>query len=310
MAKLELRNLRKTYGEAASAASRAAAEEPVLQVGSDLLWRLAEHRLSPTGDTRDRLFALLQSRPAHGSIDLVTYLTADTVTAYDFDKGLWRQAVASAALGDKLTAGQPGYFETNFRFALAGAVANHMAERNMAGHETIDKLQKRLISVIAAAPSDANLAELEKIYHETSAWSITTYSHLKSLRRLRDDKQHSAEWNDYTASPEYKVALARISFQLPEGTCTVRIAEGSPEPRYPSSALFQGMIGTIVLKMDVDSEGMAHNPRLVAAVPAKHFAETALKNSEKLKFRPVDGSPAGCSMAQPDKVITYQFTMR
>jgi TonB family protein len=300
----------KTYGEAASTASRAAAEELALQIGSDLLWRLAEHRISPTGDTRERLFALLQSRLEQPDIDLVSYLSADAIVAYDFDKGLWQQALASAALADRLTADRPGYLETNFRFVLAGAAAAYMAERNMVTHEAFGDLQKRLVSVIAGAPPEQDMTELEEIYREADAWSISTYSHLKSLRRLRDKSQHDAEWKAFLETPEFKAAMVRINHQLPEGTCAVRIAPESPEPRYPSSALFRGMIGTIILKMDVDNEGKAHNARMVAAVPAKHFAETALKNAAKLKFRPVDGSPADCSMAQVDKVITYQFTMR
>jgi hypothetical protein len=42
----------KIYAETASAASRTAAEDFTLIIGSDLLWRLAEHGISPDGETR------------------------------------------------------------------------------------------------------------------------------------------------------------------------------------------------------------------------------------------------------------------
>jgi TonB family protein len=301
----------KAYGDAALATSIAVNEAPILKIGSELTLRLAEYRIAPGQATRDALNTVLQARVADPTIDLIAYMAADAVAVFDFDKGYWRAAMASGAVGEKLTASRgPAYDAPHFRFALLSTAARYMAERNMAAYDEFGAVQKRIVSTIGAAPAGRNLTDLEEVYREASAWSISAYSHLKLLRRLRDEKKRDAEWEAYSGTPEYRAAIARISTQLPEGTCVVRISDKSPDPRYPSSALFNGMIGTIILKMDVDAEGKAHNARLVAAVPAKHFADTALKNAAKMTFQPVDGSPAGCTMTQKDKVITYQFTMR
>ena len=70
------------------------------------------------------------------------------------------------------------------------------------------------------------------------------------------------------------------------------------------------MVGTIILKLDVDEAGRAYNPRLVAAVPLKHFGDAALKGANKIRYAKRDGSPPGCTLAQKDKILTIQFTMR
>ncbi len=299
----------KTFGEAASAASRSATEEPVLVIGSDLLWRLAEHRISPNGDTRGRLFTLLQSRAAHPGIDLITYLSADAVTAYDFDKGSWRNAVASAALGNQLTADKPGYLETNFQFQIVTAAANYMAERNMKAHDGFRVLQERVISAIAAAPADRSIADLEKVYHESNAWITTTYQHLEAIRRVRDDAKRDEERKRFFEGPDYPAAMLRMRPPLPESVCPVVLSKETYKPTYPKALNFTGMIGTIILKVDVDASGKGYNPRVVAAVPAKEFADAALKAAPKMSFDALQAAPPGCTMAQKDKVITVSFTV-
>lgn len=299
----------KTYGEAASAASRTASEEPVLVIGSDLLWRLAEHRISPNGDTRGRLFTLLQARAGHPGIDLVTYLSADAVVAYDFDKGYWRSAVASAALGDQLTTDKAGYLETNFQFEIAGAAANYMAERNMKAHSAFAVLQERVLYAIAATPSDRSIADLDRLYHESNAWLFTTYQHLESLRKVRDDPERDEERARFFDGPEYKAAMSRIKPPPPEGVCPVVLSKETYKPIYPKALNFTGMVGTIILKVDVDATGKGYNARVVAAVPAKDFADAALKAAPKMMFDAVQPAPPGCALAQKDKVITVSFTV-
>ncbi len=300
----------KTYGEAASAASRTAGEEPALQIGSDLLWRLAEHRIKPNGDTRRALFTLLQSRVAHPGIDLITYLSADAVAAYDFDKGFWRDAVASAGLGDRLTVDWPGYQDTNFRFALIGAAATYMAERDTDAYRNMGQLQRRILTAIGAAPAGSDISQIEEVYYEAMAWTNTLSTHLHNLRKLRDKDEIAEEWAAYYKSPEYLAAASRITPALPEGACVVSPMENTDLPDYPATAEYAGMVGTIILKLDVDEAGRAYNPRLVAAVPLKHFGDAALKGANKIRYAKRDGSPPGCTLAQKDKILTIQFTMR
>lgn len=297
----------KTYGEAASAASRRAAEEPVLVIGSDLLWRVAEHQISPNGDTRGRLFTLLEARAAHPGMDLVAYISASAVTAYDFDKGFWRSAAASAALGDQLTADEPGYLETNFQFEIVGAAANYMIAPNMKAHDAFRVLQERVLSAIAAAPADGSVADLEKLYHETNAWITTTHEHLDAIHKLRDDAKRDEERRRFFEGPGYKAAMWRIRPPPPEGVCPVVLSKDTYKPTYPRSLNFRGMIGTIILKMDVDANGKGFNPRVAAAVPAKEFAEAAMSAAPKMTFDALPGAPPGCTMAQKDKVITVSF---
>lgn len=299
----------KTYGEAASAASRVAAEEPALVIASDLLWRLAEHQISPNGDTRGRLFTLLQSRATHPGIDLVAYVSASALTAYDFDKGHWRNAAASAALGGQLTADEPGYLETNFQFEIVGATATYMVEPNMKAHDVFRVLQERVVSAIAAAPPEASIADLEKLYHETNAWIITTHEHLDAMHKLRDDAKRDEELKRFFEGADYRAATWRIRPPLPEGVCPVSLAKDTYKPTYPRSLNFRGMIGTIILKTDVDATGKGYSARVAAAAPGKEFAEAALKTAPKMMFNPQPGAASGCTLAQKDKVVIVSFTV-
>lgn len=299
----------KMYGEAAVTASQTAGETPELQLASEILWRLADYRLTPDGARRGKLFDLLQARSAHGSIDLITYASVDAVAVYDFDNGLWRDAMASTALGDKLTAGQPGYVEPNLRFQLLGGAARYMLERNTDAYENLGAIRRNIHAAIAAAPPDADLRELEEIEFESLAWSDSMLSHLKANDRLRNENRIEAEWEAYTESQQYRIAMSRTRTPLPEGVCPVSAKKHTALPDYPPSALYRGLIGTIILKLDIDEAGRAFNPRLVAAVPARHFADAALKGASKITYAPQKDSPAGCTMAQKDKILIIQFTM-
>ena len=299
----------KTYGEAASAASRVAAEEPVLVIASDLLWRLAEYRIRPNGDTRGRLFTLLQARAAHPSVDLITYLSADTVTAYDFEKGVWRDAVASAALGDRLTVNRLGYVDASFRFQLLGVAATYMLQSEAPAYRSMGQLQQRITTAIGAAPEGADITQLKEVYYDTMAWSSTLRAHLIARNRLKDDEQITQEWAKYTKSPEYLAAAPRINPPLPEGVCIVSPNEKTDLPDYPSSAVYRGMIGAIILKLDIDEAGRAYNPRVLAAAPLKHFGDAALKGAHKIRYAAREGSAPVCTLAQKDKTLMIQFSM-
>jgi TonB family protein len=126
---------------------------------------------------------------------------------------------------------------------------------------------------------------------------------------VRDDAKRDEERKRFFEGPDYPAAMLRMRPPLPESVCPVVLSKETYKPTYPKALNFTGMIGTIILKVDVDASGKGYNPRVVAAVPAKEFADAALKAAPKMSFDALQAAPPGCTMAQKDKVITVSFTV-
>lgn len=64
-----------------------------------------------------------------------------------------------------------------------------------------------------------------------------------------------------------------------------------PEPDYPRRAFRQGQQGWVVLRLDIDAEGRAHNVRVVDAQPAGPFEGRARQNVREWRFEPPGSGP-------------------
>lgn len=295
----------KSYGEAALSAGATLGEKPVLRAASDVLLRVAEFKLTPSGQTRDWLYASLDARAAMEGIDLIAYMAADAMTAYDFDRGAWKEAEASAALGARLSsAGGPGFLIYSYRFELFENVAAYMRARDVKPFERLTALKEKIVTTINAAASDEAAAPFAKFYWEVHAWQNSTGSHLVARRKMK--------WpEDDEASPVRKAddrAVRMLAFRTEDDACH-SVIDMRRDIQYPKSALYKGLIGTVILRVDIDEQGAAANPEILTSVPAKYFGEAVLKGVKDIRYKPGDKWSAGCSLVQPQRVVTFQFTI-
>lgn len=295
----------RSYGEAALSASATLGEEPVLRAASDVLLRVAEFKLTSSAQTRDRLYASLDARAAMEGIDLIAYMAADAMTAYDFDRGAWKEAEASAALGARLSdAGGAGFLIYAYRFELFENVAAYMRTRDVKPFERMTALKEKIVVTIDAAASDEAAAPFAKFYWEVHAWQNSTGSHLVARRKMK--------WPEPDATRTPRKADDRsvrlLALRTEDDACQSAI-DMRRDIEYPRSALYKGLIGTVILRVDIDEKGAAANPEILTSVPAKYFGDAVLKSAKDIRYKPGDKWSSDCSLVQPQRVVTFQFTI-
>lgn len=298
----------KAFGDAAVAGSAAHNEAADLRTNSEILLRLSELKLKPEQASRDRLYATLQTRASQAGIDLITYLAADALTAHDFDKGAWRQAAASAALGVTLTDKQVGAYRVqNYRFSLFKNVAEYMTSKTVKTFEELSALRMRMVADINNAPSDESVSDLTDFYWDILAWQNAIGSHLVGRKRMTWPKDDGAFAGLGLKASDRAVRLLALR---PEHEPCFSDIDMRRNPLYPRSALYEGIIGTVILRVDIDAKGDASNAKVLAAVPGEMFGDAVLASVKNIRYTPGKNWGPECSLAYPGRVITFQFTIR
>lgn len=297
----------KMYGEAAVAGSAAHNEAEEQRSGSERLLRLSELKLASNKSSRDGLYAAMQVRTVHPGIDLITYFGVDALTTYDFDNGQWKDASASAALGETLTGqGADAFSVQNFRFALYRYVADYMTSREVKPLEDITALKMRMAMAINAAASDEDATDLVGFYWQIHAWQNAIASHLIGRRKYKWPEEPEELRLGLKATDR---AARLVQLTAEDSACTTQV-DLRRDIDYPSSALYKGIIGTVILQQDFDEKGAPSNPKILAAVPEKLFGEAILKNAKNVRYKPGKKWGPDCSLAKVGQVTTFQFSIQ
>lgn len=297
----------KMYGEAAVAGSVTHNETADLRTGSEVLLRVSELRLTPDKAARDRLFAAMQVRVSQPGIDLISYFGADVLTAYDFDRGQWTDAAAGAELGEMLTGkGDDTFAVQKYRFGLFRNVADYMTSRDVKDLEDVTALKARMIKAVNAAATDEAASDLVAFYWQVDAWQGAIASHLISRRKYKWPDEPEGDRLGLKATDR---AARLLQLNTEDASCISQV-ELKRQIEYPSSALYKGIIGTVIMQLDFDENGNSSNPKILAAVPEKIFGETLLKNSKNVRYKPGKKWGPSCSLAKRGRVTTFQFSIQ
>ncbi len=291
----------------AQAALDAEANDPALEqsrASSLILLRLAEHRAKPTQQTRDALLAAEMERSAFPGIDNISYLGLDSIVAFDFEKGAWKNGQASSELAMRMSySGGDAHLIYNRRFALFNSVASYMVIESKSVYDKLLTLKEAMIADINSAPTDEVAMTFVPLYWEVNAWTNSIGAHLVAERKMNwpdDDDEVSAKPSDR------QVRL--LSSQDDESTC-FKVIDMRQNPKYPDSALYNGMIGTVILQVDLNDSGSASNPKILATVPEKYFGDAVLSAVRNIRYKPGPKWDSSCSLAQTGKVITFVFSI-
>jgi hypothetical protein len=294
----------KTYAEFAAAQNvegPAAAETKTL---SNVLLRAAEYRLTPSDATRDSLYGALEARTGLPSFDNISFAATEALVAHDLENGRWRNAIASADLAAKL-AGSAGrsYLIERRRYELYGAVASYRANDTRANYQKFVELNHAMVEELIAAPSDAAAERLLPLYWEVRSWRGAVYSHLKSRGR-------SIPEDDYRKGEQPPERLKKLTDAHEEDESCRRVFDWRAKPDYPKSALYEGFVGAVILRVDIGEDGKASNPVVLAAMPGKHFSDAVMKHVGQMKWVPgKTWDKSKCSLAEKGHVVTFSFQL-
>lgn len=304
----------KTFAEFAAAQNvegDGAAEAKAL---GTLLLRAAEYRLKPSDAARDALFGALEARAALPSFDNISFAATEAVLGHDLDKGRWRNAAASAELATRLaSAGGAYYAHERRKYELYRHVADYRVRERAETYDALTELLEAICAQAAAIPSDQAAQRFVELFWEVWAWRSALSAHLtsrgvrehtrKQAQRAADEK---ARWERLGADEQLSRRLGR----QPAGSdpACQKMFDPRRKPDFPSSALFRGFVGSVVLRADLDESGKLHNPEILAAVPEKFFGGAVLEASDDMRYVPGKvWDAASCTMAEDDRIVTFEF---
>jgi TonB family protein len=298
----------RNYAVTAVSAGEKANEGRAERIGSEVLLRLSEHKLAPSMDTRSRLLTALQASATLTGIDLISYLGVSELVSFDISKQYWKSTRVSAALAEKLTQqGGPGYAAISLEFGLLKAMAEFGDDRDIDGFDSLAKARARIVDAINRAPTADSASKLVPLYWEATAWKTSAESMLDGSDKLKAYKARSGPEPDVNINtPAGKL----IRKPQTANVCATQLNPKSPRPVFPSIASMKGMMGTVILDVDLDADGKVIAADILAAAPDKYFGDYTLKAVNRFTFDPRKGSQPGCTLAQTGMVFTFVFHLR
>lgn len=291
----------KTYSEFST---RRAAPGPDGALSTVLL-RLSEHRIKSSPATRENLNQALSARREFPGFDVISFLGAESLIAYDLERGKWKNAQASTALAMGMSgSGGPAYLFQHRRFSLYSAISDYRVSEEPVVYDQLTELRRNMIEDIDAAASEEAARRFVPLYWEATAWQETINAHLHAIGKKIGSECCEAEMLNTDGTERRKRLLHQHALF---DSCQRRMVL-RPHPTYPDSALYRGFVGSVVLQVDIDASGKAINPEVLAAVPEKYFGKSAVDSVKNMKFeKSAMWNDASCSMTETGHVVIFKF---
>lgn len=160
-----------------------------------------------------------------------------------------------------------------------------------------------IIDAVDAATDPKRREALVSLSFTVQAWGLAVYSYFNSSQQIGSNipvkvKEREFKRPKFAYFPQ-DVPSAELSL------CPVDVDGSSID--YPSSAAFKGMVGTVIMKFDLDAQGHVTKSEVLGSVPARHFADAVTKAAPGLRISARKGAPAGCRIERKDWVFTVMF---
>lgn len=271
-------------------------------------------------EARDQLRAALRERVPHGGFDLISLVSGALLINYHMERSDWDEASEDAGLlADLAENGGPTFKANALDLRLTSVSARAIRKPNEQDAQAIHDFTKDILAEMEAAQTDEQALALLPQYWQALAWFGAVESYVLSgggastigsriNRRARDTDPIC------DCDPEELRLPDRVSTPLGwaedgEG-CEKTRNRISPPIRFPSAARLRGVVGSVLIAVDLDEDGQAYNGRVLAGVPEKHFAEAALKRVPSLSYRPgEEWDPEVCTLAQKHRLIKFVFVI-
>jgi len=275
---------------------------------SRVLADLIAMRLDNGIPQRNRLMDSLENRMATPGLDKISIFAAEYLYNEDWSKRRWSDASASAALAAELYGRQGNRLIVRKRRAeLIGVVSGYLIKRD--GERIYDQLVDLHDSIVIDVDSTQNSAEREQLVElkwMAQAWVISIEALYRSnIPQTGSQINTKIKPRDLRRSEHgYFYELTKVpDFRPP---CEATLDEGNL--RYPHSAGFWGMVGSVIVKMDFDEKGKGSEATLLAAVPTQSFAKNVLKAAPSFRLKPKRGQDMDkCSLRRKDLVVPVMF---
>lgn len=278
---------------------------------SRVLASLVTHRLEPTSDTREALADSLNTRVAVPDVDNISLIAAEHLYNDDWLNGRLREVDASAALAITLfdrTDG--GYLAQKRRAELTALTAKFLFLKRPESYDQFVDLHDVIVADVDKSEGPDQRESLIAMKWVVQAWTDSLLSYFSST----NNETNSNIPRDVRARPlaisNFGHFYENSNINNEKPSCRLRETDLG-RLRYPSSAAFQGLVGSVILEMDFDERGRGSNAVLLASIPSEEFAEAALEAAPTFRLEPVSGQDLDqCSLSRTDAIVPIRFTIR
>ena len=272
----------------------------------------------PSKDQRAELSTTLSSWSAANTTlpSRVAAVAAAQLYGKAWQAGDWKDAERDAVIAERL-AGRLGAegLVIEQRAMLDGAAANFMDTRKADGYMRIaDGWEKLVARIGPPRPGKGlDLGNLEPVYWRGLAWmtAMSAYFRVGNDARLSGPayKRQGELIEARSKTIQGRCGAAPCApaplppGQLPQCNATWK---QSPPLRYPSTAVWKGMVGATILRLTVDDAGKVTDLKVLAAVPSETFPEPTMKAVRQWTLQRAPNGKAPCTLAG-ERELTVEF---
>jgi hypothetical protein len=273
-------------------------DQPII---SRVLLSAAEYRLAANAQTRQGLLDALKAREAAKGIDMQSIVAAEALYRSDWSTGNWSGAVDSGGIANRLInrAGD-SLAHRALQAKSVAATAGFMGGRDQDDYEKIVETHNEVVDALNKTRTQPR-EDMVALKFKMEAWAISVESYFGSTQQT----------GTLFATDVKPLPLKQPEFSLFDDTliapdtCMGDINEKAI--RYPESAGFRGMVGTVIMKYDTDAHGRLSNTEVLASVPVAQFADAVLSAVPRLVISRNKKDTQTCTLAAKGRITRISF---
>lgn len=270
---------------------------------SAVLLAAADFRLGPSDATRGALVNALKAREAKPGIDNLSVLAAEALYKHDWSKSEWAKASESAQLAWRLLDRAGAQLALRALDARAThATAGFFSGPDKQDYDNVVDAHDAVVDAINAESNPQKRMAFAPLKYQLEAWSLSMIRYFHSGQQTGTNIPIRVKERDLK-KPEYALFPGA---GLTGDQCTA-VRGDFDHLEYPQAAMYLNMVGTVVMKIDLDSSGRVIKGEVLAAAPSGRFTEEVEKALPRVVFQRGEGSKPGCDLARTDFVFRIMF---
>lgn len=270
---------------------------------SRVLLSAASFRLKSDDSTRKDLLESLKVREAAPGLDTTSLLASEALYKSDWAAGRFGAASESGMLAYRIISrGNEVLAPRALEARSTAAAAGFLGGRDQQDYGQMMDAHDAIIVAIDAAKDPKRRQSLVNLSFNMEAWGNATYQFFDSAEQIGSSIPMKIKRRDFTR-PQYTYFPDEPG-PTADSYCNLDINERAIN--YPQSSAFSGIVGSVIVKMDIDAEGRISNVESLASVPARQFSEAVEDAAPRLKATRSGGAP-GCSVARENYIMTFVF---
>ena len=278
---------------------------------SAVLLRIAEFKLTKGGDAeraalRDALFA----RNAAPNVDMTSVLSWQALYTADWNKYDWDNVAKDTTGAIELLKRQPSLIprqrEAEVTAAAAGFIQNRakLTPNNRAAvRDAMADLHDSVVADLnAATPALRN--QLWPVKWQAEAWAGAIESYM-------DSSYAQIGSNISTALKPRQLAVPAFAPVAEDAaTAAIPVCAGAFEGRkiqYPDSRAFEGLVGSVIVRLETGADGKVTTTEILSAVPIDGFGARVIDAMKDWKYKAK--STSNCRLSSRNHVQHVTFVI-